>query len=192
MNVCLQCNAPTKRKFCSSSCSNKYNGLLKAEANKDDGQWLQCDCCIKHKPKNAYSFVDKWDYSKGRRTTCKQCNAAKREATRREQTWKHNAALVLLSGAKQRSKRSGMECTLTIEDVAIPDVCPVFGIPLFREARDRWCNAPSIDRIDNTKGYTPDNVVIVSRKANIIKGKATVTELEKIAQFYKKLTEKQS
>lgn len=47
--------------------------------------------------------------------------------------------------------------------------------------------SPQLDRIDNTKGYTKDNVVVVSKRANTIKNDATVQELCKVAEFYKNL-----
>lgn len=103
---------------------------------------------------------------------------------RREWNWKHKAALVIYSNAIQRSRRSGIEFTIKHEDVVIPDFCPVFGIKLQREGKDTWRNAPSIDRIDNTKGYTKENIVIVSRRANILKKDATFDELEMLANYY--------
>jgi cupin superfamily acireductone dioxygenase involved in methionine salvage len=44
--------------------------------------------------------------------------------------------------------------------------------------------APSIDRIDNTRGYIKDNIIIVSRRANILKKDATIDELRKLANYY--------
>ena len=77
-----------------------------------------------------------------------------------------------------------MEHTLTYEDIVIPDTCPALGIPLHREDRDTWMNAPSLDRIDNAIGYVPGNVVVVSRRANLLKKDATLEELQAIAKFY--------
>jgi hypothetical protein len=45
----------------------------------------------------------------------------------------------------------------------------------------------SLDRIDNTKGYVPGNVVVVSYRANRIKSDATAQELLRIARFYAQL-----
>ena len=73
---------------------------------------------------------------------------------------------------------------ITKEDVIIPDTCPVFGFVLKREDRETWMCAPSIDRIDNTRGYVKDNIIIVSRRANILKKDATIDELRKLANYY--------
>lgn len=187
MVLCVVCSSPINKRnkrYCSTACANTWNGQQKAERNRDDGQWIECDKCHTLKPKNDFSLIDKGIYTKGRRTTCKRCRAAEREKDRRNRDWKHKAAYVLLNGSKQRAKQSGLLHTLTIEDIVIPDICPVFGIKLKRESRESWHTAPSIDRIDNTKGYTPDNIVIISRHANVLKGRATPKELQALAEFY--------
>lgn len=90
----------------------------------------------------------------------------------------------MLDNAKQRAKRAGIEFSLSKDDIVIPDVCPVFGFPLKREKCNQWKTSPSIDRIDNTKGYTADNIIVVSRRANILKRDATVDELRMLSKFY--------
>jgi hypothetical protein len=47
--------------------------------------------------------------------------------------------------------------------------------------------AMTVDRIDNTKGYHKDNVVIISFKANAMKNSATLKELYQVADFYYEL-----
>lgn len=44
-------------------------------------------------------------------------------------------------------------------------------------------NSPSIDRLDNTKGYVKGNINIISWRANRIKSDATLDELEKIYRW---------
>lgn len=48
-------------------------------------------------------------------------------------------------------------------------------------------NAPSLDRIDPRGGYTKDNVIIVSFKANRIKSNASVSEILMVGRFYERL-----
>jgi hypothetical protein len=95
-----------------------------------------------------------------------------------------DAVLRLYRNAKQRAKRDGIPFTLRPTDLTIPEVCPVLGIPLFRQEGGPCDNSPTIDRIDNTQGYVRKNVIVVSYRANRIKSDATVFELHRIAAFY--------
>lgn len=183
MNICKQCQSGCRRVFCSTKCANAYNGASRVQIAKDRGERI-CDQCHEFRPGSAFSLVVKYHPEQGYRTTCKRCSAAIRETARRNASWKEHAARTLLSLSKQRAKRAGMVHTLTLSDIQIPDVCPVLGIPLKREDRATWFSAPSIDRIDSAKGYTPDNITIVSRRANILKRDATVEELRLLYEYY--------
>lgn len=99
---------------------------------------------------------------------------------------------LLLRSLRSRAKNAGLECTITRDDIVIPDVCPVLGIPLvFGRGRGPGLaekdQRPSIDRIDNARGYTPDNVVVVSYRANRLKSDATIQELAALAAFYTRI-----
>lgn len=95
----------------------------------------------------------------------------------------------MLQGIKHRAKKTGRECTLVYTDIVIPPVCPILGIPL-RRAEGRLDDfSPSLDRLDNDRGYTPDNVRVISWKANNIKSNATSAELRAIADWIDRETE---
>ena len=143
-----------------------------------------------------------WYYSvRGRDSMCKPCRKAYRKDAKREYTKKYIAAhweeqqerMVewrknnpsyqkkwnkkcpesrLLISARQRAKKKGIECTITQDDILIPDICPVFKVPLLKNTP----YAPSIDRLDNSKGYTPDNIRVISLRANMMKSDGTLTE----------------
>ena len=98
-----------------------------------------------------------------------------------------NPSKFLLESSKARAKKKGLEHTITINDIVIPDVCPVLGIPLKIGIGLPTENSPSIDRIDNQRGYTRENVIVISHRANTLKRNATIEELGKIVEFYKKL-----
>lgn len=66
-------------------------------------------------------------------------------------------------------------------------MCPVLGIPLFKGTGKLTDNSPTLDRIDSTGGYTKDNVLVVSARANRIKSDATIEELLKVALYYLQL-----
>lgn len=149
-----------------------------------------CASCKLELRQNRFSRIDKSDASKGLRPICKTCSAekAKKERDRRKNNWKYKPALSMLNNSKQRAKAKGIEHTLTINDIIIPDYCPVLGIKLETGDRKKHWNAPSIDRVDNTKGYVKDNILIMSVRANMIKKDATIEELVQIGKFFAKYT----
>lgn len=83
----------------------------------------------------------------------------------------------MLKQSKSGAKKRGIEHTLKIEDIVIPEVCPVFKTPFVKKTN----YTASIDRINNTKGYHSDNIQIISKLANTMKSNATVEELQKFA-----------
>jgi len=147
-----------------------------------------CLGCKLELRQNKFSRIDKTDASKGLRTLCKSCSAekAQKEKERRKNNWKHRPALAMLNNSKQRAKNKGIEHTLTLDDIVIPDYCPVLGIKLETGDRKNHLNAPSIDRVDNTKGYHKENILIMSVKANMIKKDATIEELMAIGKFFER------
>ena len=93
------------------------------------------------------------------------------------------------TGIRARNKK-GEVSDLKESDIVIPKLCPVFKIPLFRVGGKRTDNSPSIDRIDNTKGYTKDNVWIISWRANRLKNDGTATEFRQLAKAITKAMKK--
>lgn len=97
---------------------------------------------------------------------------------------KANPAWFLYHSCKARAKRLGREFTITVEDIKIPKVCPVLGIPIQAGAKgEQRHNWPSVDRIRNNQGYTPKNILVISHRANALKSDATVQELLKIVRY---------
>ena len=89
----------------------------------------------------------------------------------------------LANVAKRRAKLKGIEYAITWEDIEIPSHCPVLGIKL-QHGTGRWQDSsPTLDRIDNTKGYLPDNIKVISWRANRIKMDATLEELMRIGEW---------
>jgi hypothetical protein len=85
----------------------------------------------------------------------------------------------LWKSAKDRSEKKGWEFTITLDDIKIPLVCPLLEIPIvMHSTRERHFNAPSVDRINSTKGYTKDNIWIISHRANQLKNDATLAEMK--------------
>ena len=85
------------------------------------------------------------------------------------------------------SKRKNLPCNIEESDLAIPDYCPVLGIPIFfTEGNGPKPNSPSIDRLKPELGYVKGNVNVISQKANRIKNDATLEELGKVYEWLKK------
>lgn len=92
-----------------------------------------------------------------------------------------------LRTARWNAKKQGREFSIKLADLPeLPEKCPVFGTPLRMDGSID--ELPSLDRIDNSRGYVPGNVVFVSRRANRLKGDATSDELQKLAHFYMALS----
>lgn len=89
--------------------------------------------------------------------------------------------------AKLRAEKKGVEFSITKEDVLAlrNDVCPVLGIPM--NGALGMDNAPTIDRIDNSKGYVLGNIQVISFRANYIKGNASLEELKQLVKYLESL-----
>lgn len=108
----------------------------------------------------------------------------------------------LFGAAMTRARKKGMEFSITVDDIVIPTHCPILGIPI-KEGNGRKSDAildgtdpvlvgardssPSIDRIDNNVGYTKDNVLVISWRANYLKNTATLDELIMLGEFAKQM-----
>ncbi len=89
----------------------------------------------------------------------------------------------MLSDAKRRAKAKGIEFSLSLQDIEIPQICPVLGVEIFVAGDKSTPNSPSIDRIDNTKGYTSDNIMVISLRANMLKNDGTLDEFINIVKY---------
>lgn len=90
---------------------------------------------------------------------------------------------LIVGSLRRRALRRGIECTITTKDIVVPAVCPVLGIQLVVGVRTRSNSSPSVDRFDNSKGYVPGNIRVISNRANLLKSDATVAELRKIIDY---------
>ena len=148
----------------------------------------------------------------GRVPHCKECwtakyqtiekyerkNAARKEKRKDPKYRKHemeidrisnskNISSYLLRSAKYRAKKKGIEFTIKSSELVIPTYCPLLGVELkYNEGRAQG-NSFSIDRIDNSKGYIPGNVWVISHRANMIKSDATLEDLELLVVNLKKV-----
>lgn len=80
--------------------------------------------------------------------------------------------------AKKRAKERGLDFNIEESDIVIPKICPILEVPLEFGTKDNYNYSPSLDRIDNTKGYIKGNIQVISKKANTMKNSATLQELQ--------------
>jgi hypothetical protein len=132
-------------------------------------------------------LVEKFSSDKSRKdglhSHCKKCKA--QDQQRRINC---NREKNFLRVAKARAKKKGLDFNLEEKDIVIPAKCPVLGEPL-KVNKGGKCNSPNsptLDRIDNSKGYVKGNVQIISWRANKIKADASLEELRKIVAHMEK------
>tara|TARA_R100001509_G_scaffold138169_1_gene92263 strand:+ start:17 stop:394 length:378 start_codon:yes stop_codon:yes gene_type:complete len=99
--------------------------------------------------------------------------------------------VTMLRKARNRAKKRNIYFNLTLNDFHIGEKCPILGTP-FKVGLDNWQNSPSLDRIDNRRGYEKGNVIVVCMMANSIKNQATPSQIKKVADFYEKLYEEKA
>ena len=91
----------------------------------------------------------------------------------------------LVDRARYRSKRDNREFNITKADVAavITERCPILNEKLIPGDKHL---GPSLDRVDNSKGYVKGNIRVISKRANNLKGAATIEQLKTIISYMEK------
>lgn len=168
----------------------------------------QCTRCKIIKPIN--DFYKKKSNKDGIDSWCKSCYKITNQIYQKNnkdkldkyktQHYHEYPAKYLLRRLKYRSKDKNIENTVKLQDIekALEKcankngeyICPILGIVINigincgkNNSKD---NLISVDRIDNNKGYIPDNIAIMSFRANSIKSNGTAEEHRKIADFMEK------
>lgn len=140
------------------------------------GRTSRCKACIN-------SITDKEGIAAARRLRLlmdeeyrKRLNIYKRNLKKNNPEW------YLIDKAKQRSKKHGIPFSLSINDIKVPEFCPIFNIRLtLLDGGPSKFNTATIDRIRPALGYIPGNVWVISNKANSFKGRYSIEDLRMIA-----------
>ena len=105
---------------------------------------------------------------------------------------KEKRARRVLDAAKQRARKRGREFTITVDDI-MPQieagVCSMSGLHFSYKSLGpgkRNPYAPSIDRIDSSGGYTPDNIRVVCFAINMMMADFGAGVFENVAKAYLK------
>lgn len=179
----------------SKVCRKCQNQIPKTEFSKKsdsrDGLSSICNNCQKIKADKDYLNRDKDKMAK-------QAVIAKINRTKDPIKCREFRLKLCLNYAKRRALKKGIDFDLDYKWINsnTKENCPVFDVPFnfasFRKGRGAFNEqskfSPSIDRLDNNKGYTKENCVIISVKANLLKGKSSLKDLQSLVSFLQKST----
>lgn len=157
-----------------------------------------CPSCETENPANIKYFIRSPRYEDNLKPLCIECTKREESAKNRprmkayhevkgKERIKVNPKPYFYRVAKGSAKSRGIPFTITLDDIPdIPTHCPVFGSPLEMDIGSHSPNAPSLDRIDTTKGYEPGNIEFISWRANYLKRNGTLEEFEQLVAHMRK------
>lgn len=97
----------------------------------------------------------------------------------------------MIRAARTRAKKQNVPFDLSLDDFAIPETCPVFGVSLKKAENRQKRHSPSLDKFIPKLGYVKGNVYVISQRANMLKWDATVEEIEALARYMRRITQEQ-
>ena len=172
-------------KFCNRCKTQKSTDLFSKKKTAKDGLCSNCKECEKliHKAyyeKNRETILekDKQKRKLGLRVKSKPTLKTRLEQnSKRKELRRKSPELSLYTEAKNRAKEKGLEFSILLDDIFVPPVCPILLIPLKTGTGKLQSSSPSLDRVDNSKGYTKDNIMVISYLANRMKSSASKEQL---------------
>jgi len=155
--------------------------------NSLQGYAMKCRSCTNERQRN-YWLNDKELFNSKRSIN----NITEEKKLLRKQQKRNdrikNVTSTLLRNARTRAKEKNLEFNITKNDIIIPEFCPLLNVKLEVGTKGNYNFSPSLDRIDSSKGYTKDNIQVISMLANTMKNKATKEQLitfsTNILKFY--------
>jgi len=167
-------------------------GLIRDTDNIPEGRKRCCKC------RNIREIKDFHKNSNSKDGLVKECKICRTERNKSRKLSgygerRYYGLKGIIRNIKHRAKECGREFQLDFNwiDNNTKDYCPIFGIKFtFLEGNGYHINSsPSVDRIDNSIGYIPENCVVVSHRANSMKNNGNEDELYKLSVFYNNLRE---
>lgn len=177
LSTCKKCrgafkNTPDKI-YCPVCNKEKDYWLFRTASSSSTGRQWACIECIENKPASMSDISYRRKYDSEFRD---KINAQKRESFARN--IEHN----MWNRAKTRAKNHNLDFNIEVSDIIIPKICPILEVPIEIGTKDDYEYSPSLDRIDNSKGYVKGNVWVISKKANSMKNSASTEELIKFCK----------
>ena len=178
-NKSKPCGALTDKKFGLLTVTEE-NVIFKSGKNRIFAT-CKCEC-------GGKKICDRTSLLNGRTTSC-GC-VAREKTIAFNKTKKKNPGTLkeddrrykMFHNAKHRAKKNKIPFTISIEDIVIPETCPLLGIPLVSTSDKRDPRNPSLDQIKPGEGYTPDNIWVISYRANVLKWDSSLLELKSMAK----------
>ncbi len=169
-----------------SKCKNvKDLNLFYKDSSSLDGYRTNCKDC-QNKSRDTWAKNNKEKLAQMAKVYRQREDVKARRNIGQHEWRKQNLDWELWNKAKTRSSNLNLPFDIERSDIVIPDKCPVLGIDLFITKKTLGDNSPTIDRFDPAKGYVKGNITVISAKANRIKNNATLEELEKVYNWYRK------
>jgi len=203
--------AKEEAKKMKDTCGQKCSGSSKpadqksSSANKSEEQLLLapyltteriCARCQKEQPSTEFYVNSKGNY----RTKCKTCERDTERARKRAnptkcrtdyKMWREKRrGYALVNVAKNRARKKGIPFDLDRDDIQERidnGLCELTGIPFDLETPRAW-NAPSLDQIEPSAGYTNENTRVVLYAVNVM---ANTWGAQKIVEIGRQITAKQ-
>lgn len=126
-------------------------------------------------------------------TRCRECvNTYHREYYRKNpnrqreyyKAKKNDPKSWIVNRLRSKCKQDGTPFDLSVDDIFIPEYCPVLGIKLKLPGQGKHGNeSASVDRLEPQKGYVRGNIAIISMLANRLKNNGTASQHERIAAW---------
>lgn len=155
----------------------EFRGRISRKIEIPEEALLTCKSC--KETKEAFEFSKQPSSRIGYDTA--RCKACKREERKTVEAWANKPIVKkIFDRVKGRAVRKGIPFDLELEDIIIPEVCPVFKVP-FIYGDHSWTY--SVDRIKPELGYVKGNIVIISNKANMMKNTATTEDIKMLYEW---------
>jgi len=195
--ICVICNKEFlgryDSKYCSKECKKKAPKPAHSRPSPPR-EFYECRVCGVSKHYSNYrvdqgKLVKKRGWrgldNKTHRTLCVPCERI--DANKR---YRADSSAIILAAIKKKCKLKNIKYEIDRDYLKsiMPDnmICPVMNKKMsIGKKLHRY--SPTIDRIIPEKGYVKGNIIVISKIANAIKTDATIEQIEKVYEFYKKL-----
>jgi len=148
-------------------------------------------CGRRRESKEFYTNISRVD---GFSQYCRLCTADYNSSTKvlkRRREWgvkdrQKDPRKAMFSEAKSRAKHKGVPFEIQVEDILIPTICPILGIPLKVHVGRYEHDSPTLDEVTPKRGYVVGNIAVISHRANRIKNDSSLDDLEAIIRYVKR------